>query len=79
LPGNACFIGDGEAPEAFLVVVGVRAKTISLKAVVPDFGVLTGPSVITDLPYGDAHGDDATLSIRLSSAGLIVSDAHGRV
>ena len=127
-------IGDGEAPEAFFVVAGIRAKTISLTAglveattaqspnawreviagagvkraeiagsgvfkdatsdalmraayfageasnfemTIPDFGVLRGPFVITELSYGGAHDDEATFSIRLSSAGQVGFDADG--
>lgn len=125
-------IGDGEAPEEFFVVAGIRAKTISLTAglieattaqspqawreviggagvkraeiagsgvfkdslsdaliraayfagklsnfrlAIPSFGVLTGPFVITDLTYGGEHDGEATFSIRLSSAGMVVFEA----
>ena len=127
-------IGDGGAPEAFVTVAGIRAKTISLSAglveattaqspnawreviagagvkraevagsgvfkdapsdalmraayfageastfrlTIPDFGVLTGPFVITELAYGGAHDDEATFAIRLASAGVVAFEAHG--
>jgi TP901-1 family phage major tail protein len=127
-------IGDGEEPEAFFVVAGIRAKTIALTAglveattaqspnawreviagagvkraevagsgafkdamsdalmraayfagaasnfrlEIPDFGVLTGPFVITELSYGGGHDDEATFAIRLSSAGLVSFEADG--
>lgn len=33
----------------------------------PDFGVLTGPFVITELSYGGAHDDEATFSLGMRS------------
>ena len=129
-------IGDGETPEEFFVVAGIRAKTISLTAglveattaqspnawreviagagvkrseiagsgafkdamsdalmraayfageastfrmSIPGFGVLTGPFVITELAYGGGHDDEATFSIRLSSAGVVSFEPDGGV
>lgn len=127
-------IGDGEEPEGFFAVAGIRARTISLTAglveattaqspegwreviagagvkraevagsgvfkdamsdalmraayfagdasnfrlVIPDFGVLTGPFVITELTYGGEHDGEATFAIRLASAGLVMFDIDG--
>jgi TP901-1 family phage major tail protein len=127
-------IGDGEDPESFVLVAGIRAKTISLTAglveattaqspnawreviagagvkraeiagsgvfkdavsdalmraayfageasnysmTLPDFGVIEGPFLITELSYGGAHDDEATFSIRLSSAGQVAFEADG--
>ena len=127
-------IGDGETPESFVLVAGIRAKTISLTSglveattaqspeawreviagaavkraeiagsgafkdamsdalmraayfagdaanfelSIPDFGILTGPFVVTELSYGGAHDDEATFAIRLASAGKVTFDAAG--
>lgn len=127
-------IGDGEDPEGFVPVAGIRARTIALTAglveattaqspaawrevvsgagvkraevegrgvfkdalsdallraayfageavtfqlTIPDFGVMTGPFVISALTYGGDHDDEATFAIRLSSAGVISFDAMG--
>ena len=45
------------------------------RLIVPDFGVLAGPFVISELTYGGEHEVEATFAIRLSSAGLITFDA----
>jgi TP901-1 family phage major tail protein len=125
-------IGDGEEPEMFIPVAGIRARTISLTAglvegttaqspeawreviagagvkraevagsgvfrdavsdalmraaffagdatrfelVIPAFGALRGPFVISELNYGGEHEGEATFAIRLSSAGVITFDA----
>ena len=127
-------ISDGGAPEAFVSVAGIRARTISLSAglidgttaqspqawreliagagtkraevagsgvfkdaasdarirqayfsgeaarlrlVVPDFGVLAGPFVISELSYAGDHDGEATFAIRLMSAGIVSFEAHG--
>lgn len=127
-------IGDGDEPESFVPVAGIRAKTISLSAglveattaqspdgwreviagagvkraeiagsgvfkdalsdaiiraayfageastyqmVIPGFGLLQGPFVITELVYGGEHVGEATFSIRLASAGAVTFDAEG--
>lgn len=125
-------ISDGEAPETFVTIAGVRTRTIALSAglvdattaespaawreliagagakrievsgsgafrdaqsdarirmayfngdaarlrlTIPDFGVLTGPFVISELVYGGLHDDEATFSIRMASAGVIHFEA----
>lgn len=127
-------IGDGDEPETFVPVAGIRAKTISLTAglveattaqspdgwreliagagvkraeiagsgvfkdalsdaiiraayfagetttyqmVIPGFGVLQGPFVITELVYGGEHAGEAIFSIRLASAGVVTFAAEG--
>lgn len=44
---------------------------------IPDFGVLTGPFVITELTYGGEHDSEATFGIRLASAGVMIFDIEG--
>jgi TP901-1 family phage major tail protein len=39
--------------------------------VIPDFGTLSGPFVVSALEYGGAHDGEATFSLTLSSAGAI--------
>jgi TP901-1 family phage major tail protein len=39
--------------------------------ILPDFGTLTGPFLISALEYGGTHDGEATFSITLSSAGEI--------
>lgn len=125
-------ISDGGAPETFVSVAGIRARTISLSAglidattaqspqawreliagagskraevagsgvfkdaasdarirqayfdgeaarfrlVVPDFGVLAGPFVISELSYAGDHDAEATFAIRLMSAGVVSFEA----
>ncbi len=125
-------IGDGDVPETFVPVAGIRAKTISLTAglieattaqspdgwreliagagvkraeiagsgvfkdtlsdaliraayfagdastyqmIIPDFGLMQGPFVITELIYGGEHAGEAEFSIRLASAGLVTFEA----
>ena len=127
-------IGDGDQPEAFVLVAGIRARTINLTAglieattaqsaqawreviagagvkraevagsgafkdaesdalmraaffagrastfelVIPDFGVLRGPFVISELTYGGEHDGEATFAIRLASAGVVTFEADG--
>lgn len=127
-------ISDGGAPEAFVAVAGIRARTISLSAgvidattaqsaqawreliagagtkradvagsgvfkdaasdariraayfngeaarfrlIIPDFGVLAGPFVVTDLSYAGEHDSEATFAIRLASAGVVSFEADG--
>jgi TP901-1 family phage major tail protein len=121
-------IGDGGAPEAFVTVAGLRARTISLNArtvdvtdgdsagrwrellagagvrsaaasgqgvfrdaasdatmrevffsqaartwrlIVPDFGVLEGPFLVSALEYAGEHDGEASFAISLASAGEI--------
>lgn len=127
-------ISDGGAPETFVNVAGVRARTISLSAglidattaqspqawreliagagakraevagrgafkdaasdarirqayfggeaaqfrlVIPGFGVLAGPFVISELSYAGDHDAEATFAIRLMSAGVVSFEADG--
>lgn len=127
-------ISNGDAPETFVAVAGIRARTISLSAglidattaqspeawreliagvgtkradvagsgvfkdaasdarlrmayfngeaaryrlVIPDFGVLAGPFVISELSYAGEHDGEATFAIRLASAGVISFEATG--
>jgi len=127
-------IGDGDEPGAFVLVAGMRARTINLTAglieattaqsaqawreviagagvkraevvgsgafkdaesdalmraaffagkastfelVIPDFGVLRGPFVITELTYGGEHNGEATFAIRVASAGVVTVEADG--
>ena len=48
-----------------------------LRLVVPDFGVLAGPFVISELSYAGDHDGEATFAIRLMSAGIVSFEAHG--
>jgi TP901-1 family phage major tail protein len=121
-------IGDGGAPESFVTVAGIRARTLSLSAglvdattaespeawreliagagakraeiagsgvfkdaasderlraayfageaatfrlIVPGFGVLQGPFVVSELTYGGEHEGEAVFSLRLASAGAL--------
>jgi TP901-1 family phage major tail protein len=41
------------------------------RLVVPDFGTLSGPFVVSELSYGGEHDGEATFAIRLASAGEI--------
>lgn len=127
-------ISDGGAPETFVNVAGIRARTISLSAglidattaqspqawreliagagakraevagsgvfkdaasdarirqayfadeaarfrlAIPDFGVLAGPFVISELSYAGDHDSEAAFAIRLVSAGVVSFEADG--
>ncbi len=48
---------QGEAPDFQLIV--------------PGFGVIAGPFVVSELSYAGEHHGEATFSIRLASAGLL--------
>lgn len=121
-------IGDGESPEGFTTVAGLRARTISLNArtidatdgdsagrwrellsgagvrsaavsgqgvfrdaasdaaireaffaqdartwrlILPDFGTLEGPFLVTALEYAGEHEGEASFAMSLASAGEI--------
>jgi TP901-1 family phage major tail protein len=75
IAGNGVFkdsISDALMRAAYFAGVGSN-----FQMTIPDFGILTGPFVITELSYGGAHDDEATFSIRLASAGQVVFDVHG--
>jgi TP901-1 family phage major tail protein len=46
--------------------------TPQFEVVVPDFGTLTGPFLISELEYAGTHDGEATYEISLESAGVIV-------
>jgi TP901-1 family phage major tail protein len=48
---------DGEAP-AFQVVI-------------PDFGIVEGPFMVTSIEYGGSHNGEATYELSLASAGTL--------
>jgi TP901-1 family phage major tail protein len=41
------------------------------RLIIPDFGTLEGPFLVSNLEYGGAHDGEATFSLTLSSAGAI--------
>jgi TP901-1 family phage major tail protein len=47
----------------------------SWQLLIPDFGTLSGPFVVSALEYGGTHDGEATFSITLSSAGEITFGA----
>lgn len=63
------------ASDARMRAVYFGGAAVSLELVLPDFGTLTGPFVVSELSYGGAHDGEATFAVKLASAGLIAFEA----
>ncbi|MBI1360920.1 MAG: phage major tail protein, TP901-1 family [Alphaproteobacteria bacterium] len=50
-------------------------EPVKLQLVLPDFGTLTGPFVISALAYSGDHDGEEAFAIRLPSAGLVGFEA----
>lgn len=59
------------ASDARLRAAFFGGEALSLQLVVPDFGVLSGRFVVSELSYGGEHDGEATFSVRLNSAGPV--------
>ena len=52
---------DGEAPD--------------FQVVIPDFGIVEGPFMVTAIEYGGSHNGEATYELSLASAGNLIFTA----
>ena len=59
------------ASDARIRHVYFSGEAASFQLIAPDFGVLAGPFVVSELSYEGDHDGEATFTIRLSSAGVI--------
>lgn len=50
-------------------------EAASFQLVIPDFGTLEGPFVVSELSYGGEHDGEATFAVKLASAGVIAFEA----
>lgn len=57
--------------DALLRAAYFNGASPNLQLVIPDFGVLAGPFVVSELAYGGEHDGEATFSVRLASAGAV--------
>ncbi|MGP9790105.1 MULTISPECIES: phage major tail protein, TP901-1 family [unclassified Roseinatronobacter] len=49
-----------------------NGETPDFQVIIPDFGVIEGPFMITGLDYAGSHNGEATFEVSLSSAGRLV-------
>ena len=71
--GDGLFVdaaSDLRLREAFF-----NQETAAFELVAPDFGVMTGRFIVSQLAYAGAHHGEATFSITLASAGEITFSA----
>ena len=61
---------DSAADETVRGVFFDQARR-SFQVIVPDFGVIEGPFLVTALEYSGRHDGEASYSISLSSAGAL--------
>ena len=65
-----------DAPSDALVRASFFAQAVRpWQVVVPDFGTLTGPFLITRLEYSGSHDGEAQFALTLASAGALVWEA----
>lgn len=50
-------------------------ETPDFQVVIPDFGTVTGPFLVTAIEYGGTHDGEATFEMSLASAGELVFSA----
>lgn len=63
------------ASDARLRAALFGGSALNMQLVMPDFGVLGGPFVVSELSYGGEHDGEATFSVRLNSAGVVTFTA----
>lgn len=49
-----------------------NGETPGFQVIIPDFGIIEGPFMITGLDYAGSHNGEATFEVSLSSAGRLV-------
>lgn len=64
------------ASDARMRTAYFNGEAARFRLVIPDFGVLAGPFVISELSYAGEHDSEATFAIRLSSAGAVSFEAE---
>lgn len=52
-----------------------NGETPQFQLVIPGFGTMVGPFLISELSYSGDHDGEATFAVRLVSAGLVTFDA----
>jgi TP901-1 family phage major tail protein len=63
------------ASDARMRAAYFAGEAARFRLVVPGFGTLAGPFVVSELGYGGDHDGEATFSLRLASAGAITFEA----
>lgn len=63
------------ASDARLRTVYFAGEAVNFQLVVPGFGVMQGPFVVSELSYGGEHEDEAAFAMRLASAGVVSFEA----
>ncbi|MEX0286751.1 MAG: phage major tail protein, TP901-1 family [Paracoccaceae bacterium] len=46
-------------------------ETPSFQVIIPDFGVVEGPFLVTSIEYAGSHNGEATYELAMSSAGIL--------
>ncbi|KQT88558.1 phage major tail protein, TP901-1 family [Aurantimonas sp. Leaf443] len=69
LSGSGIF--KDAASDAALRRLFFEARIAPFKAVIPDFGTVTGPFQVTALEYGGEHNGEVTFEATLESAGAL--------
>ncbi|MBR3372000.1 MAG: phage major tail protein, TP901-1 family [Rhodobacteraceae bacterium] len=49
-----------------------NGETPGFQVIIPDFGIIEGPFMITGLDYAGSHNGEATFEVSLASAGRLV-------
>jgi TP901-1 family phage major tail protein len=63
------------ASDALIQLAYFNGDTPRIQLVIPGFGVMAGPFLISELSYFGAHDDEAGFAIRLASAGVVTFEA----
>ena len=69
LSGSGIF--KDAASDASLRQVFFDCRIVAFQAVIPDFGIVTGPFQVTALEYGGEHNGEVTFEATLESAGAL--------
>jgi TP901-1 family phage major tail protein len=57
------------ASDELLRAASFAGEAVRLQLVIPDFGMIAGAFVVAELSWGGEHDGEATMAVRLSSAG----------
>jgi len=63
--------------DAIIRAAYFAGETSTFQLIIPGFGLLQGPFVITELVYAGEHQGEAIFSIRLASAGVVAFELDG--
>ncbi|MCB8836097.1 phage major tail protein, TP901-1 family [Aurantimonas sp. VKM B-3413] len=69
LSGSGIF--KDAASDASLRQIFFDSRIVAFQAVIPDFGIVSGPFQVTALEYGGEHNGEVTFEATLESAGAL--------